>query len=259
MIDKKIYKNKKRNIIIIITILIILFIVYGISIKSTPESREKKIISYLEKKYNSKFEIVQLIDSGENVLFDGISCDGSILCPEIKEKGVYYYSYEVLSVSDKVTFNVTYLDKKLKDKITEETSYFSLKNTDNILKDIANYIINTVGGTVEESVNSEFKNCDYIRVKIDKNLKDIYNNNYMKKLKDIKSYIDSKNNSDKDIHIDVYIHYNDNCYFTSTFREIVEDNRTEKERLDPMSTTEELEKMHHYTLEEYLEKCENNG
>ena len=48
-VDKKIYKNKKRNIIIIIVILIILFILYGISIKSTPESREKKIISYLEK------------------------------------------------------------------------------------------------------------------------------------------------------------------------------------------------------------------
>ena len=60
---------------------------YGIFIKSTPESREKEIISYLEKKYNSKFEIIQMIDSGENVLFGGINCDGSTFCPEIKEKG----------------------------------------------------------------------------------------------------------------------------------------------------------------------------
>ena len=63
---------------------------YGIFIKSTPESREEKIISYLEKKYNSKFEIVQLIDSGENVLFSEISCDGSTFCPEIK-RGLLLY------------------------------------------------------------------------------------------------------------------------------------------------------------------------
>ena len=231
---------------------------YGIFIKSTPERREEKIISYLEKKYNSKFEIVQLIDSGENVLFGEISCDGSTFCPEIKEKGVYYYTYEVLSVSDNITFNVKYLDKKIKDKITEETSYFSLKNTDDILKDISNYIIDKIGGTVEESVNSEYKDCDYIIIKIDENLKNIYNNSYMKKLKNIQAYIEAKNNSDPDINIAVDIDYNDNCYFTSTFQEIVEDDRTEKEKSDPMVTPGEHEKMHHYTLEEYLEKCDNN-
>ena len=231
---------------------------YGIFIKSTPESREEKIISYLEKKYNSKFDIVQLIDSGENVLFSEISCDGSTFCPEIKEKGVYYYTYEVLSVSDNVTFNVKYLDKKIKDDIIEETSYYSLKNTDDILKDISNYIIDKIGGTVEESVNSEYKNCDYISIKIDENLKDIYNNSYMKKFKNIQAYIEARNNSDADINIEVYINYNDNCYFTSAFGEIVEDYRTEKEKSDPMSSSEELEKMHYYTLEEYLRKCDKN-
>ena len=231
---------------------------YGIFIKSTPESREKKIISYLEKKYDSKFKIVQLVDSGENVLFSGINCDGSTFCPEIKEKGVYYYTYEVLSVSDNVTFKVKYLDKKIKDKITEETSYYSLKNTDDILKDISNYIIDKIGGTVEESVNSEYEDCDYISIKIDENLKDIYDKNYMKKLKDIQSYIESKNNSDANINIDVYINYSDNCYFTSAFQEIVEDDRTEEEKSDLMSSSEELKEMHHYTLEEYLEKCDKN-
>ena len=231
---------------------------FGIFIKSTPESREEKIIAYLEEKYNSKFEIVKLIDSGENVLFGGITCDGSTFCPEIKEKGVYYYTYEVLSVSDNVTFNVKYLDKKIKDEITEETSYYSLRNTDDILKDISNYIIEKIGGSVEESVNSEYEDCDYISIKIDENLKDIYNNNYMKKLKDIQSYIDSINNSDEDINIDVYINYNDDCYFTSAFQEIVEDDRTEEEKSSLMSSSGELEKMHHYTLEEYLKKCDSN-
>ena len=47
--DSKIFKNKKRNLIILIIILIILFVGYGISIGSTDEGREKKIISYLEK------------------------------------------------------------------------------------------------------------------------------------------------------------------------------------------------------------------
>ncbi len=225
---------------------------YSIFIKSTPESREKKIISYLENKYNSKFEIVQLIDSGENILFSGISCDGSTFFPEIKEKGAYYYTYKVLSVSDNITFNVKYLDKKIQDKITEEPSYYSLKNTDDILKDISNYIIDKIGGTVEESVNSEYKDSDYISIRIDENLKDIYDKSYMEKLKSIQSYIDSKNNSDADINIDVYINYNDNCYFTSAFQEIVEDNEN-----DQVSSSEELEKMNHYTLEEYLKKCNN--
>lgn len=47
--NSRILKNKKRNLIILIVILVILFIGYGISISSTAEGREKKIISYLEK------------------------------------------------------------------------------------------------------------------------------------------------------------------------------------------------------------------
>lgn len=58
--DSKIFKNKKRNLIILIIILIILFVGYGISIGSTDEGREKKIISYLEKKYNSEFKIIEM-------------------------------------------------------------------------------------------------------------------------------------------------------------------------------------------------------
>lgn len=256
IVDKKIDKKKKRNIIILLVIFLVLFVLYGISFKSTPESREKKIIAYLEKKYNSEFAIVQLVDSGENVLFGGLNCDGSTFCPEIKEKGVYYYTYEVLSITDNVTFKVKYLDKKIKDKITEETSYFSLKNTDALLEDIANYIIKMIGGTVEEKVNSEFKDSDYITINIDENLKDIYNNNYMEKLQNIQSYIDTQNKTDADLNINAYINYNDNCYFTSAFHEIVEDERTEIEKNE--STMASLAKIHHYTLEEFLEKCNSN-
>ena len=47
MSDNK--KNtKKICLIVILIILAILFVGYGIFLKSTPESREKKIISYLK-------------------------------------------------------------------------------------------------------------------------------------------------------------------------------------------------------------------
>ena len=79
---------------------------------------EKKIISYLEKKYNSEFKIIEMTSSGEHIILPEQSCDGATFCPEIKDKGVYYYRYNVLSLSDNVTFEVEYLDKRLKDKIT---------------------------------------------------------------------------------------------------------------------------------------------
>lgn len=44
-------KSKKVKLVIAIAILMILFIVFGTFIKSTPESREDKVISYLKKKY----------------------------------------------------------------------------------------------------------------------------------------------------------------------------------------------------------------
>lgn len=87
--NAKVVKNKRKNVIIIIVILLILFIGYGISIKSTPEGREKKIISYLEEKYHSKFKIIEMTSSGEHVILNEMNCDGSTFIPEIKDKGVY--------------------------------------------------------------------------------------------------------------------------------------------------------------------------
>lgn len=144
----KISNNKKIKFIIITILLLVLFLGYSVSITSTPEVRKKKIISYLEKKYNSKFKIIEMTNSGEHVILNEISCDGATFCPEIKDKNVYYYKYNVLSLSDNVTFEVEYLDKRLKDTITETTTYYSLIHTDDILNDINNYIISIMGHNI---------------------------------------------------------------------------------------------------------------
>jgi len=202
MMDKK----KSIKLIILIAFLGILFIGYGISIKSTPESREKKIISYLEKKYNSEFEIIKISDNGENILINEVRCDRATLCPEIKDKGVYYYNYEVRSVSDNVTFEVKYLDRKLSDKITEITTYYSIVNKDNIIEDINNYIIRTLSNeniTIQDNV-----------IKIDKNFDEICDNSYIRKIEKISTYVEEKNDLDSDLHILVYLEYSNGVLVT---------------------------------------------
>ena len=239
-------KTKKVKLLIAIAILIILFIGFGIFIKSTPESREHKVISYLKEKYNTDFEIIRLIDSGENVLFSEISCDGATFCPEIKDKGTYYYRYEVLSLSDNITFEVNYLDKKIKDTITE--SYFPKKYGDYILNDISNYIVSTIGDneTVTEFNKSNYKNYGlegWIEVNINKDLDNIYNKEYMKKLEAISSYIKNKEAMENDIDITVYINFKNNMqvYYLPN---------------NPIirKSTDEGDIIENYTFEEYLEE-----
>lgn len=227
MIDKeensKILKNKKRNLIIILVILAILFIVYGISIGSTPEGRKKKIISYLEKKYNSQFEIIEMTSSGEHIILPELSCDGATFCPEIEDKGVYYYRYNVLSLSDNVTFEVEYLDKRLKDKITEITSYYSLIHTDDILKDINNYIINLIGN------NKSTINSTSVSFEFDEKFDEICDSNYRKKLEKISAYVKEKRALDKDLDILVYFTYSDDILIAFGYSEPVVTKRSEEE------------------------------
>lgn len=248
--NSKIVKNKKRNLIIIIFVLVILFIGYGIAIESNPETREKKIISYLEKKYNSKFEIIEMTSSGENVILEEISCDGAIFCPEIKDKGVYYYRYNVLSLTDNVTFEVEYLDKRLKDKITETTTYYSIVNTDDILTDINNYITSLIENSQTE-INSKS-----ILVKVNEKFNDICDLNYKKKLEQISTYINEKSSLDKDLDLFVYFEYLDNVLITFGFAEPVVVVRSEEEfegadGID--SSTGEYMKVYN-SLDEYFDK-----
>lgn len=216
--NQKILRNKKISLLIIVVLLISLFIGYGVNIKSTPESREKKIISFLEKKYHSKFEILQLTKSGENILLPEIGFDGATFCPEIKENGVYYYIYEVRSVTDGVTFEVKYLDKKLDDKIEEVISYYSLVNEDAIVKDIQNYIVDVIGNdnvivsdrTIE--INEKFDNvCD---------------SKYIEQLEKISTYIKQKNTLDKDLDTTMYLKYEDDILVTIGYKDPIVTKRS---------------------------------
>ena len=221
--NSKICKNKKRNLIILIVILVILFIGYGISIGSTDEGREKKIISYLEKKYNSQFKVIEMTSSGEHIILPELSCDGATFCPEIKDKGVYYYRYKVLSLSDNVTFEVEYLDKRLKDKITEITTYYSLINTDNILTDINNYIASLIGNS-----NSQIRSKS-ILVEVDEKFDEVCDSNYKKKLEQISTLIKEKRTLDKDLDILVYFEYLDDISITFGYKDPIVIVRSEEE------------------------------
>lgn len=249
--NKKILKNKKRNLIVVIIILIILFIGYGISFKSTPESREKKVISYLEKKYHSKFEIIEMKDSGENVKMEEINCDGSTLFPEIKEKGVYYYIYDVRSVSDNVTFEVKYLDRKLNDEITEITTYYSLTNRTDIINDIDNYIINIIG-------NNKVIKTESNSFEIDEKFDEICDSNYIKKLEKISTYVQKKNRLDKDLDIVVYFEYADDILVAFGCNNLIITKRSTEYFDGAAGTDIESGKYMkiYYSLDEYLERQE---
>lgn len=242
--------NKKIKLIITTIALFILFIGYGISIESTPKGREKKIISYLEKKYNSEFKIIEMTSSGEHIILNEISCDGATFCPEIKDKGVYYYKYNVLSIADNVTFEVEYLDKRLKDKITEETSYYSIINTDDILSDINDYIISTIGNHKTEF---SYKS---ISIKFDEKFDEICDSNYKQKLEKISIYVREKRALDKDLDILVYFTYSDDILVTFGMNEPIVTKRSEKyfDGADGKDIMNGKYMKVYRSLEEYLER-----
>lgn len=206
--NSNISQNKKIKLIIILIILLILFLGFSISINSTPESREKKIISYLEKKYNSKFKIIELKSSGKNVIFDGINCDGTQIIPTITDENVHYYTYDILSLSDNETFEVEYLDKKLIDKIIETPTYSSIKYENNILPsvlaDINKNIIKLIGN------HNSIINSDSIEFKFDEKLDDICDDDYEKKIEKISNYIMLKHIFNKYLDIEVCFEYSNN-------------------------------------------------
>lgn len=248
--DSKILKNKKRNLIIIIVILLILFVGYGISIESTPEWREKKIVSYLEKKYNSKFQIIEMTSTGEHIILNEVNCDGSTFCPEIKDKGVHYYRYNVLSLSDNINFEVEYLDKRLKDEITEITTYYSLIHTDDILNDINNYIVSTIGNHKTE-INSQS-----ISIKFDEKFDEICDSDYKSKLDKISNYIKEKRTLDKDMDIVVYFSYSDDILIAFGCNEPIVTKRSNEyfEGADGTDIVSGKYMKIYYSLDEYLDR-----
>lgn len=227
--DNKIKKSKKIKLIIMLLILLVLFIWYGIYLNnSNTQSNDYKVISYLENKYNQKFEIIQLVEERqyEN---PAISCDGSTFVPARKVKDKYEYDYEVLSKSDNIKFNVYYLNDKGTDSFKD--SYIECKNVTKSIEEISNYIVCNIGDTTLEKeikfVERPFSltyDCDidiYLNEKID----EILEQNYINRLQSIRIYINSiidsftrnycdiyNTNSDTFIVFKVYIHYQDGKY-----------------------------------------------
>lgn len=243
-------EQKKVKLIILIVILIILFVGYGMSFKGTTESREKKIISYLEKKYHSKFEIIEMTSSGEHVIIPEIGCDGATFCPEIKDKGVYYYKYNVLSLSDNMIFEVEYLDRRFNDEITETTTYYSLIHKDDIMNDINNYIINTIGNN-KTTIDSKS-----ISVEIGKGFDEICDFNYRQKIEKISTYIKEKNALDENLDIVVYFEYADDTLITLGYKDPIITKRS-KEYFDGAEgqdiSSGKYMKVYH-SLDEYLDR-----
>ncbi len=243
-------KAQKRNLIIIISILSVLFIGYALTIRSTPKSREKKIISFLENKYDSEFEIIKMTSSGEHILINEIICDGSTCIPEVKDKGVYYYKYSVKSLSDNVVFEVEYLDRRFFDKISETISYYSLVHTDDILNDINNYIIETFGDkTVKVSSSS-------ISVEFSEKFDKICDSEYKEKLKRTDEYIGKKLALDSNLNILVYFNYSDDILITFGYAKPVVTKRSDEdfEGAEGIDIVTGKYIKTYYGLEEYFER-----
>ena len=136
-------KSKTIKLIVVLLFLAMLFIIYGVYLKTdTHESKEKKVITYLENKYNQEFEIIELVAS-KQYEEPPIGCDGSTFIPARKVKDKYQYDYEVLSKTDNVKFNVYYLDDKGEDGFKD--SYTECKNLIETIDEISSHIIANIG------------------------------------------------------------------------------------------------------------------
>ncbi len=210
--EEKQQMSKVMKLIIAILVLMILFVICGIFIKST-ETREDKIISYLEKNYETEFEIVELTYSGEKILLNEIGCDGSTFCPEIRDKNTIVYKYDVISKDDNFLFEVTYEDGKLSDEI--KSTYFIEKYGDETLEELAKYIIEMIGdenSTYEyyNYANNSYKMDGNVFIKVNKNLADVLSKDYIEnKLRVISSHIKSITKKEDGVSLTVTVDFND--------------------------------------------------
>ena len=228
--EKKLKRSKKIKLIMILSVLAVLFISYGLDLTNDKQqiNNNLKVISYLENKYNQKFEIIQLVDSRQYEK-PAIGCDGSTFVPARKVKDKYEYDYEVLSITDNVKFNVYYLDDKGTDNF--EDSYIESKNVIKTIEEISNHIISDIGNINTQKtfdvVEKNFQLTYYCNINIyfNENLNEILDKNYINKLQAIRLYtnsiIDSYTKNYSDIYntnsysymiFNVYIHYQDEKY-----------------------------------------------
>ena len=228
--ENKLKKSKKIKLIMILLVLAVPFISYGLYLKNDkrPTNNELKVISYLENKYNQKFEIIQLVDSRQYENPE-INFDGTTFVPSSKVEDKYEYDYEVLSTTDNIKFNVYYLDDRGTDNFQD--SYIESKNVKKTIEEISNHIISNIGNiNTQKTVDIVERNfqltydCD-INIYFNENLNEILDKDYINRLQSIRLYtnniIDSftktysdiyNNNSYSYMIFNVYIHYQDERY-----------------------------------------------
>ncbi len=209
-------ENRKSKIFIVGLLFLIVVVIISISviaISSSKVTREEKILNYLEDKYNEYFEVVRLIDSGEKVLINKLSIDGSTFVPEIKSKSTVCYLYEIRSFKDDIFFNLLYEDKNMGDKIYEP--YFRMSRGDKFLENIANYTARMIG---DENAKIEISKYEYetyglegeIRIDANVNFDEAINKEYIENnLREILKYIKKKiNEVEDDVSVEVDVYFN---------------------------------------------------
>lgn len=184
-------KNRKILACILVFILILIgFIVSGVVIRSTPESRETAILKYLKEKYQSEFEIVGLVESGKENYMDRIDCDGSTCVPDIRRPGAYFYRYDVRSLKDNIIFSIEYIDAIFSDNINEGLGPYATYESKRQYTSFAFEIANQIKEILEDdTITFSFHDSTYIDIYSSKNLEEIYNEEYITKLEEIEDLI----------------------------------------------------------------------
>ena len=252
-------EKKIITLALLIMVLIVLFIGYGLSLTSTPESRERRILSYLENKYHTEFEIAEFDYSYEKEIVPEIGCDGTTFQPAIHDNAAYVYHYEVWSTSDHSAVHVSYIDNRFKDEIKEESwySYFHSKTED----EIHDYVVRSIG---EDKIEDYLGGLRFI---IDEDFDEICDADYIKKLKKMSAYVQEKNltymqektDKDRDTDFDVHLLYSDDVAITFEYGDHpITVNTLTSENPDGIYesvywTRQEFIKTYYYSLEEYLE------
>lgn len=183
--------NKKTIIAIIATILVFLLLIFIILpnfYQDTSSEREKAILSYLQDKYNSNFEILGL--ESQKQYEENFNIDASEFTKKVW--GKYEYYYNVLSTTDNVEFIVYLLDDN--GKFSCNDSYKINKKYDTTIQQLQNYTTSLIGK--ENIAKITFQADNYsdaingkLKVQLNKGFESIVNRSFLSNLDSINNYI----------------------------------------------------------------------
>lgn len=223
MNNKKISNLKIILLAILLIILLIIFNIYVIK-RTNNTSNESEVLSYLEKKYQQNFELIELVDN-KQYESPKLDIDGSTFIPSKKIAGKYEFYYDVLSISDNVKFNVYLLNDNGKREFQD--SYDICKHFENTTQKLQDYVISNIGNTNSKK-ESIYNIVDYslyysckVMVYLDEKFEDTIDTEFIKKLNLIYNYqvdinynfgLNYNDNSDGEAYFNTYIYDTNNNY-----------------------------------------------